>query len=120
MKNQTDVLVVGGGFGGVAAAEKLAENGIDVTLIDRKNYFEVTFGTLRNVADPKLLGNTTRKRYADFIKGEFVQGSIESMNDREVKLTNGETTFSSPIYNRNNNNLTIEIKVIFGEATINY
>ena len=71
MKKQTDVLIVGGGFGGLATAQKLAENGVDVTLIDRKDYFEVTFATLRNVTNPKMLGNTARKRYADFIKGGF-------------------------------------------------
>lgn len=91
MNNQTDVLIVGGGFGGVAVAQKLAENGVDVTLIDRKNYFEVTFATLRNVANPKLLGNRARKLYSDFIEGTFVQTSVESMNDKEAKLTNGES-----------------------------
>ena len=91
MNKQTDVLIVGGGFGGVAAAEKLAENGVDVTLIDRKNYFEVTFATLRNVALPEMTGNRPRKKYADFIKGDFIQASIESMNDKEAKLANGET-----------------------------
>ncbi len=90
MNNQTDVLIIGGGFGGVAVAQKLADNGVDVTLIDRKNYFEVTFATLRNVANPKMLGNTVRKLYSDFIKGAFIQASVESMNDKEVKLTNGE------------------------------
>ncbi len=90
MKKQTDVLIVGGGFGGVGVAQKLAKNGVDVTLVDRKNYFEVTFATLRNVADPKILGNTPRKLYSDFINGTFIQASIESMNDKEAKLSNGE------------------------------
>ena len=90
MKKQTDVLIIGGGFGGVGAAQKLAKNGVDVTLVDRKNYFEVTFAILRNVADPKILGNTPRKLYSDFIDGTFIQASIESMNDKEAKLTNGE------------------------------
>lgn len=87
---KTDVLVVGGGFGGVAAAQKLAENGVDVTLIDQKDYFEVTFATLRNVANPKLLGNKARKRYSDFIEGRFVQAGVTSMNAKEAKLSTGE------------------------------
>lgn len=91
MTKQTDVLIIGGGFGGVAVAQKLSENGVDVTLIDRKNYFEVTFATLRNVTDPKLLRNRARKLYSDFIEGTFIQASVESMNDKEVKLTNGES-----------------------------
>lgn len=91
MKNKTDILVIGGGFAGVGIAQKLAKNGADVTLVDRKNYFEVTFAVLRNVANPKLLGNTPRKLYRDFLNGTFIQASIESMNDKEAKLTNGET-----------------------------
>ncbi len=90
MEKQTDVLVIGGGFGGVTVAQTLAKNGVDVTLVDRKNYAEVTFATLRNVADPKILGNTPRKRYSDFINGTFIQAGIESMNDQEATLTNGE------------------------------
>ena len=90
MTKQTDTLIVGGGFAGVAAAQKLAENGVDVTLVDRKNYFEVTFAIVRNVADPQRMGNTPRKFYRDFVKGTFIQASVESMNDKEAKLTNGE------------------------------
>jgi len=91
MKKQTDVLIIGGGFADVAAAQKLSENGVDVTLVDRKNYFEVTFATLRNVANPEPLGNTPRKLYSDFINGTFIQANIESMNDKEAKLSNGES-----------------------------
>jgi len=90
MQKQTDVLIIGGGFGGVATAQKLAKKGMSVTLVDRKDYFEVTFAILRNVTAPKALGNTSRKLYRDFIAGAFIQGSIESMNDKEAKLANGD------------------------------
>ncbi|MEH6450529.1 MAG: FAD-dependent oxidoreductase [Oleispira sp.] len=90
MQKQTDVLIIGGGFGGVATAQKLAKKGVSVTLVDRKDYFEVTFAILRNVTAPKALGNTSRKLYRDFIAGAFIQGSIESMNDKEAKLANGD------------------------------
>jgi len=90
MKKQTDVLIIGGGFGGVGVAQKLSKNGVSVTLVDRKNYFEVTFAMLRNVANPKLLGKMPRKLYSDFIDGAFIQGSVESMNDEEARLSNGE------------------------------
>jgi len=90
MKKQTDVLIIGGGFGGLGVAQKLSKNGVSVTLVDRKNYFEVTFAMLRSVANPKLLGNMPRKLYSDFIGGAFIQASVESMNDEEAKLSNGE------------------------------
>ena len=91
MNKQTDVLIIGGGFGGVGVAQKLSKNGVSVTLVDRKNYFEVTFAVLRNTADPKVLGNMPRKLYSDFIDGSFIQGSVEFMNDKEAHLTSGET-----------------------------
>ncbi|MCJ8311500.1 MAG: FAD-dependent oxidoreductase [Saccharospirillaceae bacterium] len=91
MNNQTDVLIIGGGFAGVNVAHKLSKGGLSVTLIDRKNYFEVTFAMLRNVADPKLLGDTPRKLYSDFIDGTFIQGNIISMNASEVTLENGKS-----------------------------
>jgi len=90
MIKHTDVLIIGGGFGGVGVAQKLAKEGMDVTLIDRKNYFEVTFATLRNVTAPQKHGNTPRKRYNDFIKGYFIQAGVSSMTDSEVRLESGE------------------------------
>jgi len=89
MLKQTDVLIIGGGFAGVATAQKLAKQGMNITLVDRKDYFEVTFAVLRNVTAPKAQGNRSRKLYRDFVEG-FVQGSIESMNAKEAKLANGD------------------------------
>ncbi|MBV8461190.1 MAG: FAD-dependent oxidoreductase, partial [Candidatus Eremiobacteraeota bacterium] len=31
-------VILGGGFGGLAAAQKLGQSGLDVTLIDRRNF----------------------------------------------------------------------------------
>lgn len=90
MDKQTDVLIIGGGFGGVATAQRLSKKGVSVTLVDRKNYFEVTFAVLRNVADLKVIGNRPRKLYRDFIDGTFVQGSVQSMNATEARLDNGD------------------------------
>jgi len=90
MGKQTDVLIVGGGFGGAKAAQQLAKKGLLVTLVDQKEYFEVTFAMLRNVASPQLLPLNPRKRYQDFIKGQFVQAAVTNMNDKEATLSNGE------------------------------
>ncbi|HMH00159.1 MAG TPA: FAD-dependent oxidoreductase, partial [Terriglobales bacterium] len=37
-KNTPRVVIVGGGFGGLTAARKLARSPVHITLIDRKNY----------------------------------------------------------------------------------
>jgi len=90
MSKHTDVLIIGGGFGGVAVAQQLAKAGVDVTLIDRKNYFEVTFATLRNVTSPQKHGNTARKLYRNFISGTFIQAGVNSMTENEAVLESGE------------------------------
>ena len=38
MKERSRVIIVGGGFGGLSAAEGLKSAPVDVTLIDRRNY----------------------------------------------------------------------------------
>jgi NADH dehydrogenase FAD-containing subunit len=90
MNKQTDVLIIGGGFAGVSIAQQLTKKGVEVTLVDRKNYFEVTFATLRNITAPQKHGNTPRKLYSDFIKGTFIQAGVNSMTDNEAVLESGE------------------------------
>src|ERR1700678_2984634 len=38
MSERVKVVIVGGGFGGISAAQHLNSNLVDVTLIDRRNY----------------------------------------------------------------------------------
>ena len=89
MVTQTDVLVIGGGFAGVSVAQKLTKQGLDVTLVDKKDHFEVTFATLRNAISPQLLSVNPRKFYKDFVQCRFLQATIESMDARHAKLANG-------------------------------
>ena len=53
---KTQVLIIGGGFAGVSTAQRLEKQGIKTSLVDRKDYFEVTYAVLRDVADPKKSG----------------------------------------------------------------
>ncbi|WHI46263.1 FAD-dependent oxidoreductase [Microbulbifer sp. VAAF005] len=89
MIKRTDVLIVGGGFAGVSVAQKLAKQGMQVVLVDRKDHFEVTFATLRNAIAPSLLTANPRKYYRDFIQSDFVQADVVSMDDRIAKSSNG-------------------------------
>ena len=90
MTRTTDVLIIGGGFAGVGVAQDLAKQGIKSTLVDKKDYFEVTFANLRNLADPHKTQNRARKFYRDFVKSDFIQASVETLNDQQAELANGE------------------------------
>lgn len=86
MSINTEVLIIGGGFAGVSAAQALEKKGIKTLLVDKKDYFEVTFATLRDVADPKQTQNKARKHYKSFLSGQFLQGSITSLSEKTAKL----------------------------------
>ncbi|WKD49529.1 NAD(P)/FAD-dependent oxidoreductase [Microbulbifer spongiae] len=89
MTIQTDVLIVGGGFAGVSVAQALEKQGIHTTLVDQKEYFEVTFATLRNLADPGATGNRARKHYKDFLKGRFIQSRVQTLGPQRAVLSDG-------------------------------
>ena len=83
------VLIIGGGFAGARVAQDLAKAGFtDVTLIDRKDYFEVTYSTLRTLAEPSM-GERARMRYADFVESGFQQGEVTELADRRATLADG-------------------------------
>jgi len=48
-------VILGGGFAGARVTQELAAAGFtNVTLIDRKEYFEVTYASLRALIDPEI------------------------------------------------------------------
>ena len=86
---KTDVLIIGGGFGGAKLAQFLHQEGIGSLLVDAKDYFEVTFATLRNVTAPEKTGNRARKHYKDFLKSEFLQGRVTDLTEQQATLEDG-------------------------------
>src|SRR3954466_10580239 len=57
MSDELHVVIVGGGFGGVGAARRLAkQDGVEVTLIDRHNYHQFQ-PLLYQVATSQLASN---------------------------------------------------------------
>lgn len=91
MTHHTDVLIIGGGFAGVAVAQTLEAEGVNTLLVDKKDYFEVTFATLRNIAAPDKTKNQARKTYQDFLKGRFIQGHVTAMSENSATLADGST-----------------------------
>ena len=98
MKKTTQVLIIGGGFAGVSAAQELEKHGVSTILVDKKNYFEVTFATLRNIAAPEKTKDSARKSYHHFLHGTFIQAGVDKLSATSARLDNGnEITFDKVI-----------------------
>ncbi len=95
------VVVIGGGFGGVAAARALGRGPVDVTLIDRRNHllfqpllYQVATATLDScdIAEP-LRTLFHRHRNVDVILGEVDQVDPDA---RLVHLRGGDDAIPAP------------------------
>src|SRR5215468_571556 len=78
MNTQPKVIIIGGGFGGLSAAQALKSASVDVTLIDRRNYhlfqpllYQVATGSLSpgEIAAP-LRGVLSRQKNARVLLGD--------------------------------------------------
>ncbi len=96
------VVIVGGGFAGLAAARKLRRAPVRVTLIDRRNFhlfqpllYQVATGGLSpaNIASPlrRVVG---RQRNCRVVLGEVVDIDVEG---RTVRLEEGEVGYDTLI-----------------------
>jgi NADH dehydrogenase FAD-containing subunit len=93
LSSKNRIVVIGGGFAGARVAQEVAKhrNLANVTLIDRKAHFEVTYATLRAMVEPYTIGRLFAKRYIDFIRGDFIQNTVVDIKTNEVVLENGGT-----------------------------
>lgn len=87
---KTQVLIIGGGFAGVSTAQQLEKQGISTTLVDKKDYFEVTYAVLRDIAAPEQNKGKARQFYRDILAGTFIQSAVNELKENEAKLENGE------------------------------
>lgn len=86
---EAKILIIGGGFAGARVTQDLAKAGFNhVTLVDKKAYFEVTYATLRSLAQPDL-GKRSRLPYEDFINGTFHQGDVTTLTHNAALLADG-------------------------------
>ncbi|XP_070771769.1 ferroptosis suppressor protein 1 [Enoplosus armatus] len=73
------VVVVGGGFGGVAAAQQLKARGLGFTLIDMRDAFHHNVAALRASVQPGF-AHRTFIPYAETFGDSFVQGRVERVD----------------------------------------
>ena len=91
MRKEDVVLILGGGFGGARLAQELSAAGFDsVTLIDRKDYFEVTYSMLRTLVGPDI-GERARIQYHQFLKSNYLQKEVTQLNRDHVVFADGAT-----------------------------
>lgn len=92
MKNKSDVLIIGSGFGGSVSASRLADSGLSVTLLER--------GPWRDTAAVREMGIGERSRlpygwafYTRFLRnlqfGQFGGATLSNKGLWEVYLNNG-------------------------------
>ncbi len=74
-----DVLVLGGGFGGLNAALRIAGNGHDVTLLDRKSFHEFTPGLI-DIYRGRVPEEKLKLEFSDFLDGTGVEFSREEID----------------------------------------
>ena len=86
------VLVIGGGFGGLRVVHELrrAKFPGQITLVDRKSYFEVTYATLRTLSNPEFANGSQRKGYSEFLEAKFVQDEVTALNPHSAVLASGQ------------------------------
>ena len=96
MSGKSKVIIIGGGFGGLSAAQALKSAPVDVTLIDRRNYhlfqpllYQVATGSLSpgEVAAP-LRGVLSRQKNTRVLLGDVLD--IDPVS-KQVVLADGAT-----------------------------
>ncbi|KAI3363549.1 hypothetical protein L3Q82_012146 [Scortum barcoo] len=89
------VVVVGGGFGGIAAAQQLKSRGLDFTLIDMRDAFHHNVAALRASVQPgaavyTCFAQRTFIPYKETFGERFVQGQVQRIDtDRQTVVLEG-------------------------------
>ena len=90
------LLILGGGFGGLAAAHelrRLLDDGHEITLVDRDDEFYMGFAKLWDLAGTRPLAAGTRSLHGLEARGvRFLQAEVESIDPvaRSVRTSQGE------------------------------
>lgn len=87
--NEERVVIVGGGIAGSIVAKSLQFHA-HVILIDPKEYFEITWASLRSMVEPSFAERTLINHRQYFTKGDLVTSSAVNMTETEVLTADGQ------------------------------
>ncbi|KAL5709155.1 hypothetical protein ACHQM5_019875 [Ranunculus cassubicifolius] len=87
--NNNKVVIIGGGIAGGLVAKTL-QSKADVTLIDPKDYFEVTWASLRAMVEPSFAEKSVFKHSEYFTKGRLLVSHVTDVSDSEVSTADGQ------------------------------
>lgn len=96
MENDPRVVIIGGGFGGLWAANALANKPVNVTLIDRKNHHvfqPLLYQVATSVLSPGEIAQPLRRMLHDAKNVEVLLGEVIDFDNtnKTVKLEDGST-----------------------------
>ncbi|KAJ0965619.1 hypothetical protein J5N97_026757 [Dioscorea zingiberensis] len=86
------VVVVGGGIAGAFLAKPM-QFVADVTLIDQKEYFEITWANLRSMVEPSFSERTLIKHTDYLTNGRVVISPAINITEKEVLTAEGRSVF---------------------------
>lgn len=94
MANLPRVVIIGGGFGGLQAAKKLANKAVEVILIDRKNHHTfqpLLYQVATAVLSPGEIASPIRRILHRYKNIEVILGEVVSIRaaEKKVSLENG-------------------------------
>lgn len=91
----SDVVVYGGGHGGVFLAKSLSQKGYDVVLVDEDDYVELCSAAVRNLVIPEFAKRTIVK-FADAVpKVQYIHGRlVELAEDGAGRVENSESGYT--------------------------
>lgn len=83
------VLVIGGGPAGWFLAHNL-QDAADVTLVDRKDYLELSFAVLRVLVEPGFADKVIMPFTSLKSAGNFVKGTVVRLSKEDAELADGQ------------------------------
>ncbi|XP_050899999.1 uncharacterized protein LOC127106737 [Lathyrus oleraceus] len=86
--NEQRVVILGGGIAGSVVAKSLQFDA-HVTLIDPKEYFEISWASLRSMVEPSFAERTVINHREYFTKGDLVTSSAVNVTETEVLTADG-------------------------------